>query len=38
MYEVFDNILTTEEKEEIIDFFFNSFFPFLFANSTGKIN
>ena len=36
MYEVFDNILTTEEQEEIIDIFFNSYFPFYFANSTGN--
>ena len=36
MYEVFDNILTTEEQEEVVDIFFDSYFPFYFADSTGN--
>ena len=36
MYEVFDNVLTTEEQEEVIDIFFNSYFPFYFADSPGN--
>ena len=35
MYEVFDNILTTEEQKELIDIFFDSYFPFYFVDSTG---
>ena len=35
MYEVFDNVLTTEEQKELIDIFFDSYFPFYFVDSTG---
>jgi len=36
MYEVFDNILTKSEQEELNNIFFDCYFPFYFANSTGN--
>ena len=33
-YEIFDDVLTKEEQETLIDIFFDSYFPFYFSENT----
>ena len=37
-YEIFDDVLTKEEQETLIDIFFDNYFPFYFSANQKTVN